>query len=130
VAQGLIDSIGKIVDLKTQGILNSLNGIDIDIDMNIYIDQRREYVKVYCQSYHGRMLKADGWDKPSPTENLDSKLIDRLLRLPPKSFLLQSEQLMAVPNTNPCERNRSQRRRRLLSILLFKRRSPDHCCTH
>jgi hypothetical protein len=34
VAQGLIDSIGMNVDLKSQGILNSSNGIDID--------QRRE----------------------------------------------------------------------------------------
>jgi hypothetical protein len=47
VAQGLIDSIGMNVDLKSQG---SFNGIDID--------QRHEYVKVSCQSYLARMLKA------------------------------------------------------------------------
>jgi hypothetical protein len=50
VAQGLIDSIRKIVDLKSQGILNSFNGIDID--------QRREYVKVSYQFNFARMLKA------------------------------------------------------------------------
>jgi hypothetical protein len=70
VAQGLIDSIGKTVDLKSQRILNSFNGIDID--------QRREYVKVSCQSYLARMLKAHGWDKPSPTEKSDSKPIEPL----------------------------------------------------
>jgi hypothetical protein len=43
VAQALIDSIGKIVDLKSQGILNSFNGIDTD--------QRCECVKVSCQCY-------------------------------------------------------------------------------
>jgi hypothetical protein len=58
------------VDLKSQGILNSFNGIDID--------QRREYVKVSCQSYLARMLKAHGWDKPSPTEKSDSKPIEPL----------------------------------------------------
>jgi hypothetical protein len=66
----LICSIGKIVDLKSQGILNSINGIDID--------QRREYVQVSCQSYLARMLKAHGWDKPSPTEKSDSKPIEAL----------------------------------------------------
>jgi hypothetical protein len=70
VAQGLIDSIGKEVDLKSQGILGSFNGIDID--------QRREYVKVSCQSYLPRMLKTHGWDKPSPTEKSDSKPIEPL----------------------------------------------------
>jgi hypothetical protein len=69
VTQGLIDSIGKIVDLKSQGTLHSCNGVDID---------QREYVKVSCQSYLGRMLKAHGWDKPSPTEKSDSKPIDPL----------------------------------------------------
>jgi hypothetical protein len=63
VAQGLIDSIGKILELKSQGILNSFNDIDID--------QRREYVKVFCQSYLARMLKA-------PTEKSDSKPIEPL----------------------------------------------------
>jgi hypothetical protein len=59
VAQGLIDSIGKIVDLKSQGILSSFNGIDIDID----VDQRREHVNVSCQSYLLRMMKTHGSDK-------------------------------------------------------------------
>jgi hypothetical protein len=36
VAQGLVESIGKVVDLKSQGILSSFNGVDID--------QRREHV--------------------------------------------------------------------------------------
>jgi hypothetical protein len=72
VAQGLIDSIGKVVDLKSQGILSSFNGINIDID------QRREHVKVSCQSYLTRMLKNHGWDKPSPTEKLDTKPIEPL----------------------------------------------------
>jgi hypothetical protein len=40
VAQGLDHSIGKIVDLESQRILNSFNGIDID--------QRRGYIKVSC----------------------------------------------------------------------------------
>jgi hypothetical protein len=53
VVQGLIDSIGKVMDLKSQGILGSFNGIDVD--------QRREYVKVSCQSYLARMLKTHGW---------------------------------------------------------------------
>jgi hypothetical protein len=38
------------------------------------------------------MLKAHGWDKPSSS---------RLLRLPPKSSLLQSDQPEAVLNTEP-----------------------------
>jgi hypothetical protein len=58
VAQDSIDSIGKNVDIKSQGILNSFNDIDIN--------QRREQVKVSCQSYLPRMLKAPGRDKPSP----------------------------------------------------------------
>jgi hypothetical protein len=70
MAQGLIDSIGKVVDLHSRGILNSFNGIDIE--------QRHEYVKVSCQSYAPRMLKAHGWDKPSPTEKSDSKPIQPL----------------------------------------------------
>jgi hypothetical protein len=70
VAQGLIDSIGKVVDLKSQGILSSFNGIDID--------QRREYVKISCQSYLTRMLKTHGWAKASPTEKSDSKPIEPL----------------------------------------------------
>jgi hypothetical protein len=70
VAQGLIDSIGKVVDLKSQGILSSFNGIDID--------QRREYVKIACQSYLTLMLKDHGWDKASPTEKSDSKPIEPL----------------------------------------------------
>jgi hypothetical protein len=49
VAQGLMDSIGKVVDLKSQGILSSFNAIDID--------QRREYVKGSCQSILARRLK-------------------------------------------------------------------------
>jgi hypothetical protein len=57
VAQGLIDSIGIVVDLKSQGILSSFNGIDID--------QRHEYVKVSCKSYLARMLKTHGWGKPA-----------------------------------------------------------------
>jgi hypothetical protein len=71
VAQGLIDSIGKIVDLKSQGILSSFNGIDID--------QRREYVKVSCQSYLARVA---GTNLLRPIRS------SRLLRLPPKSSLL------------------------------------------
>jgi hypothetical protein len=59
VAQGLIDSIGKIVDLKSQALT-----------------QRREYVQVSCQSYIARMLKAQGWYKPSSTEKSDSKPIE------------------------------------------------------
>jgi hypothetical protein len=70
VAQGLIDSIGKEVDLKSQGTLESYNGIDVD--------QRRKYVKISCQSYLTRMLKTHGWDKPSPTEKSDSKPIEPL----------------------------------------------------
>jgi hypothetical protein len=70
VSQGLIDSIGKIVDLKSQGALNSFNRIDID--------QRHEYAQVSCQSYLGRMLKAHGWDKHSPTEKPDSEPIEPL----------------------------------------------------
>jgi hypothetical protein len=58
------------VDLKSQEIPNSFNGTDID--------QRREYVKVSRQSYLARMLKAHGWDKPSPTEKSDSKPIEPL----------------------------------------------------
>jgi hypothetical protein len=87
VAQGLIDSIGKIVDLKSQGILNSFHGIDID--------QRGEHVKVSCQSYLACMLKAHGWDKPSPTEKSDSKPIEPLAASTAeksKSSLLQSDQ--------------------------------------
>ena len=69
VAQGSIDLIGKIMYLKSQGILSSFNGIDID--------QRRENVKVSCQSYLVSMLKTHGWDKPSLTEKSDSKPIGR-----------------------------------------------------
>jgi hypothetical protein len=58
------------VDLKSQGILSSFYGIDID--------QRREYVKFSCQSYLARMLKTHGWDKPSLTEKSDSKPIEPL----------------------------------------------------
>jgi hypothetical protein len=65
VAQGLIELVGKVVDFKSQGILSSFNGIDID--------QRRENAKISCQSYLARMLKTNGWDKPSPTEKSDSK---------------------------------------------------------
>jgi hypothetical protein len=70
VAQGLIDSIGKVVDLNSQVILSSFNGVDID--------QRREYVKVSCKSYLGRILKTHGWDKSSLTEKLNSKPIEVL----------------------------------------------------
>jgi hypothetical protein len=70
VAQGLIDSIGNEADLKSQDTLESYNGIDVD--------QRREYVKISCQSYLTRMLKTNGWDKPSPTEKSDSKPIEAL----------------------------------------------------
>ena len=96
--QIFIDSIGKNVDLKSQGILNSFNGIDID--------QRREYVKVSCQSYLTRMLRAHGAgtnllrprsQTPSPSSHL--------LRLPPKSSLLQSDQPKAVLNTEPLRKD-------------------------
>jgi hypothetical protein len=70
VAQGLIDSVGKIVALKSRGILNSFNGFDIG--------QRHQYVTVSCQSFLGRMLKAHGWDKPSPTKKSNSKPIESL----------------------------------------------------
>jgi hypothetical protein len=70
VAQGLIDDIGKEVDLVSQGILSSFNGVDVD--------QQREYVKVSCHSYLSRMLKAHGWDKPSPNEKSDAKPIEPL----------------------------------------------------
>jgi hypothetical protein len=49
--------------------LSSFNGIGID--------QRRDYVKVSCQSYLVSMLKTHGWDKPSLTEKSDSKPIGR-----------------------------------------------------
>jgi hypothetical protein len=52
VTHSLIDSTGNVVDLKPQGIFSGLNGIDID--------QRRECVKVSCQSFFERMLKTDG----------------------------------------------------------------------
>jgi hypothetical protein len=41
-----------------------------------------EYVKVSCQSYLARMLKAYGWDKPSPIEKSDSKPIEPLAASP------------------------------------------------
>jgi hypothetical protein len=68
--QGFIDSIGKVVDLKSQGILSSFNGIDID--------QRREYVKISCQSYLTRMLKTlVGWILTTTTSA--KKLLKTLL---------------------------------------------------
>jgi hypothetical protein len=70
MAQALIDSVGKIVGLKSQGILRSFNDIDID--------QRCECNKAFCQSYLARILKTHGWDKPSPTEKSDSKPIEPL----------------------------------------------------
>jgi hypothetical protein len=70
VAQGLINSIGKVVDLKLQGIISTFNCIDID--------QRRKYVKVSCQSYLARTLKTHGCDKPSPTGKSDSRPIEVL----------------------------------------------------
>jgi hypothetical protein len=66
--QCLIDSIG--IDLKSQEILRSFDGIDIDL--------QREYVKVLCRSYLANILKTHGWDKPSSTEKSDSKPIEAL----------------------------------------------------
>jgi hypothetical protein len=43
VAQDWVDSIKGSGPIKSQGILSSFNGIDVD--------QRREYVKIPCQSY-------------------------------------------------------------------------------
>jgi hypothetical protein len=82
VAQGLIDSIGKVVDLESQGIISSFNGVDID--------QRRVHVKVSCQSYMTRIMEKHGWDKPSPPDKLDTKPIKHP---PPKSSRLRSDQL-------------------------------------
>jgi hypothetical protein len=72
VSQDLIDSIGKVMDLKSQVVFSSFNGIDVD--------RRREYVKVSCQSqsYLARMLKTHGWNKASPTEKSDPKPIEPL----------------------------------------------------
>jgi hypothetical protein len=70
VAQRLISSIEKAVHFKSQGIFSSFNGVDID--------QRREYVKVSYQSYLIRMLKSHAWDKASPIEESDFKVIEPL----------------------------------------------------
>jgi hypothetical protein len=74
VAQGLIDSIGKVVDLTKQGILDTFNVIDID--------QRREYVNVSCKSYLARMLKAHGWDSRLCLAQLPDLIIPRLANAP------------------------------------------------
>jgi hypothetical protein len=76
------------VDFKSQGILSSFNGVDID--------QRREYVKVSCQSYLARLLQTHGWDRSSPIEEWDVKAIEAL-SASTKSSLLQSGQLETVP---------------------------------
>jgi hypothetical protein len=68
--EGLIDSIRKVVDLKSQGILSCFNGIDTA--------QQLVYVKASCQSYLARMRKTHGWDKSSPTETSDSKPVKAL----------------------------------------------------
>jgi hypothetical protein len=64
MAQGFIDSIEKIVDLKSQGIFKSFNDIDID--------QHREHLKVSCHSCLARMMKAHGRDNPFPTKKSES----------------------------------------------------------
>jgi hypothetical protein len=65
------DSIERALGERSlQDTLESYNGIDVN--------QRREYVKISCQSYLTRMLKTNGWDKPSPTEKSDSKPIEAL----------------------------------------------------
>jgi hypothetical protein len=69
VTQGLIDSIGKIVDLKIQGNFNSFNGIDID--------QRRENGKSSCLSYLARMGQSEKLDS-KPIEPLAASTADEL----------------------------------------------------
>jgi hypothetical protein len=74
-----------IILWRKEGILDSFNGTDID--------QRREYVKVSWQSHVPCMLKAHGCDNPSRPRSKIPSPSSRLLRLPLKSSLLQSDQL-------------------------------------
>jgi hypothetical protein len=100
MAQVLIDSFGKIVDLKSQGILNSFSAIAID--------QRREYVKVSRQSYLARMLKAHGRDNlPRPRRQIPSPS-SRLLRLHRSALNLSRTSRRQSRTPNPWERNRFQ----------------------
>jgi hypothetical protein len=85
VAQGLIDTIGMVVDLKSQDMLRSFDGSDID--------QRRQYGKVSCHSYLVRLLKTHGWNKPSSKEKYDSKPIEGLVAFTTADILLQSGRL-------------------------------------
>jgi hypothetical protein len=93
VAQGLINSIGEIVALKSQETFNSFNGINID--------QRHEYVKVSCQSYLVHLLKAHDWDKSSPTEKSDFKPIEPLAASTAEELSTSVEQPKTVLNTEP-----------------------------
>jgi hypothetical protein len=89
MGQGVIDSNEKVVHLKSQGILSSFNGIDID--------QRREYGKISCQFYLARTLKTHGTNLLRPRSLIPGPSTC-LLNLLPKSSLLQSDQLKTLPN--------------------------------